>query len=284
MYVSGGEDLAAVVCCRRVLDHILLRRAVELGVCFVAGFDARALLEARGRVEGVVAKDGREVRARYTVVADGAHSRFAMGTKPRRMIQAIMGWWEGVPFRASHVEMVFDRMVLPYYGWLFPEGPGKVNIGICYGDDAHEKNARRLFAAFLEKHYAARLRGARQTGDFKGHPISYSHTVGQLSSPGRIVVGEAGRMTHPATAEGIYQGMRSGIFAAEALANVLEGRASERHAFARYEARCRRAFGVSFLAAKLVQRVIASPFPDWMATVGQSALVKRVTGRVMAQM
>jgi menaquinone-9 beta-reductase len=284
VYVSGGDDLAAVVCCRRIFDEMLLRRAEALGVRFVPNFDGRALLERDGRVGGVISKAGDQIRAKYTIIADGAHTRFAVNKRPRRLIQAIMGWWEAVPFRANHVEMVFDRMVLPYYGWLFPEGPSRVNIGICYGDDAHEKNARALFAAFLEKHYAVRLRGARQVGDFRGHPISYSHSVGELTSPGRIVVGEAGRMTHPATAEGIYQGMRSGMLAAVALAKVLDGRAREAAAFAEYEKRCKRAFGASFLAAKLVQKVVSSRVPDWIATAGQNAFVRRVTGRVMAQM
>src|SRR5262249_7585419 len=129
-----------------------------------------------------------------------------------------------------------------------------------------------------------RLRGAHQVGDFKGHPISYQHRVTDLWSPGRIVVGEAGRMTHPATAEGIYQGMRSGIHAAEALASVARADSTEGEAFGKYQRRCRAAFGASFLAAKLVQKVLASPIPDLVAGAGQSTLVRRVTGRVMAQM
>jgi flavin-dependent dehydrogenase len=159
-----------------------------------------------------------------------------------------------------------------------------VNVGICYGDDRHEKNARELFAAFLAKHYAHRLRGATQRGDFKGHPISWSYRIDRLTSPGRIVVGEAGRMTHPATAEGIYQGLLSGMHAAEALASILHERKAEPAAFEGYEARCRSSFGASFLAAHLVKRLIASPIPDWIAAAGERPLVKRVTGRAMAAM
>lgn len=283
-YVSGGEDLAAAICCRRILDNVLLERAKSFGVRFVPDVDARALVSEGDRVTGVSARGGLEIRAKYTVVADGAHSRFVVEKRPKHFIQAIMGWWDEVPFRPNHVEMVFDPSVAPYYGWLFPEGDTRVNIGICYADDRHEKNARRLFSAFLEKHYAARLRGARQRGDFKGHPIAWSYRIGALTSPGRIVVGEAGRMTHPATAEGIYQGMRSGMHAAEALAGVLHGRADEGSALRRYEAQCRRAFGASFLAARLVKGVIRSPIPDWIAAVGENAIVRRVTGRAMAAM
>ena len=272
IYVSGGDSNSAVICQRRVLDQILLERAKAMGVEFVPNFVARELLGDGGRVAGVVARDGRDIRARYTIVADGAHSKFVVERGPKRLIHAIMGWWDDVPFRANHVEMVFDQDVLPYYGWLFPEGERRVNVGICYGDDGHAKNARALFSAFLAKHYASRLEGARQVGDWKGHPISWSYKIDQLWSPGRLVIGEAGRMTHPATAEGIYQGMRSGMLAAEAIAAIVRG-AAEDDAFEQFQRNCRRTFQRSFLAGALIKRAVASPVPDWL--VASERLFKR---------
>ncbi len=202
--VSSPED-AALICSRRTLDNLMLRRAQETGGEFVPNFHVRFLLQQGDRVMGFRGADGREVHAAYTVVSDGAHSEFAIERGSRRLLQAIMGWWEDVPFRANHIEMIFDKLVEPHYGWLFPEGPARVNIGICYEDPDLAKNARQLFEDFLHKHYVARLANARQVGTWKGHPISYSATIRKLTSPGRIVVGEAGRITHPATAEGIYR-------------------------------------------------------------------------------
>ena len=96
-----------------------------------------------------------------------------------------------------------------------------MNIGITYEDRNGAQNAREMFRRFLDTHYATRL--ARRAPDrrLEGHPIAYSYRVERLTSPGRIVVGESGLLTHPATAEGIYQGMRSGMMAAEALRDVL---------------------------------------------------------------
>ena len=284
LVVSGGESAAAVVCSRRTLDHLLLERARALGVRFVPDFPVATLRHEGERVVGFVDRDGREVAARYTIVADGAHSRFTVDRRPRRLLQAIMGWWEGVPFRAHHVEMVFDRMVTPGYGWLFPESETRVNIGICYEDPDRRRNGRRLFEAFLDKHYGRRLRGATQVGGFKGHPIAYAFRVGPLGSPGRLVVGEAGRMVHPATAEGISQGMRSGMLAAEALATVLAGRLDERAARAAYEARCRRAFGVSFAAARLWRAAVTSPLLDRVVAAVERPAVKTALARLMASM
>src|SRR5215470_14423931 len=212
--VSSPQDVA-LVCSRRTLDHLLLQRAQDLGTKFLGNFEASFMLQRGDRVVGFRSSDGCEVRADYTVVADGAHSRFGCERGPRQLIQAIMGWWDDVPFRPHHVEMIFDELVAPLYGWLFPEGPGRVNIGICYEDPYLARNARQLFQDFLAKHYRQRLAGARQVGSWRGHPISYGAHIARLTSPGRIVVGEAGRMTHPATAEGIYQAMRSGMLAAQ---------------------------------------------------------------------
>ena len=284
IFLSGGESAAAIICCRRTLDHLLLSEATRSGVRFIPNFDVEGLLNSSGRVVGFHGRDGRRVQAKYTIVANGAHSRLAVNPSPKQMMQAIMGWWDHVPFEANHVEMVFDKMVVPCYGWLFPESSTRVNIGICYEDENHTKNARALFSQFLQKHYRARLAGAVQVGDWKGHPISYSYKVGQLHSPGRIIIGEAGRMTHPATAEGIYQGMRSGIIAAEVLKKVLAGSISDEKAGATYEAQCRRAFGLSFSSAKLWRRLVTSSMLDRIVAFSERPMMKTALGKLMAQM
>lgn len=283
VYLSAGRELDAVICPRRILDHLLLQRAQALGVTFVPNCTAVGLLEDQGRVVGFEARDGTRVRARYTVVAGGAHCTLTTKdpARPKRLIQAIMGWWEDVPHRGDHVEMIFDKMLAPLYGWLFPESPTRVNIGITYEDPAHEQRARQLFQRFLDKHFAERLAGARQLGKWQGHPIAYDYNVGRLSSPGRLVVGEAGRMTHPATAEGIYQGMRSGVLAAAALEQVLQGH-NERLAWAAYEWRCRQAFAASFAGAAAMRQLVRSPALDWLVAAGERPALKQLAARVMA--
>jgi flavin-dependent dehydrogenase len=120
-YISRGDDAVAIICPRRTLDNCLLRRAVSFGVRFAPHFEAQELIYEGVRVGGVTARDGRAIRAKYTVVADGAHSRFTVNREEKGTLQGIMGWWEHVPFKPNHVEMIFDKMVAPHYGWLFPE-------------------------------------------------------------------------------------------------------------------------------------------------------------------
>ena len=287
---SAGDVAEAVICNRRVLDHVLLKKAQSRGVCFVPHFDASETIEEGDRVVGFRSRDGREVRARFVFIAGGSHCRLGLPEiRPRKTIQAIMGWWEGVDFRPNHVEMIFDRMLEPYYGWLFPEDDTRVNIGITYEDETNadgsvtKKNARELFTRFLDKHYEPRLTQAKRIGPLKGHPIVWSRRVEKLTAPGRFIIGETGLMTHPATAEGIYQGMRSGMLAAEAASDILSGRRSEREAFAEYERACKKAFQLSFLAGDAFRGLVRTSALDWMVAATDQPLVQSATAKLMAQ-
>jgi geranylgeranyl reductase family protein len=282
-YQSAGDAVEAVICQRRILDELILRRAESLGVRFLPHFVADRLLEEGGRVTGVVAKDGRTVNARVTLVAGGTHCRLGPARQRQRLIKAIMGWWEGAPFRAGHVEMIFDPDLAPYYGWLFPENDEKVNIGITYEDTDNERNAREVFQRFLDKHYGVRLQAAKQIGAWKGHPIAYSYRIRKLTSKGCMLIGEAGLLTHPATGEGIYQGMKSGVIAAEALRSLFAGE-SEAAAFASYERRVRAAFQLSFLGGAIFRAVVKTPVLDWAVKVSEQPLVQSAAAKLIAAM
>lgn len=283
-WMSGGDRAGAAVCLRHDLDFEIHKRSLAQGVNFLAHFAADTPIMKGDRWAGIRAKDGREVHADHVVIANGSHSTFSTCTGPKKTIHAIMGWWEGVEHRPHHIEMFWDDLTIPYYGWLFPESATRVNIGITYEDDHKLKNARRLFQAFLDKHFRERLRGATQIGKWKGHPIVYTYDIGKLWSPGRVVVGEAGRMTHPATGEGIYQGLRSGMFAAEALADVIRGKASEAEAMTRYDRRCAKTFLLSFWAGGLFRGVLHTPALDYVVKATNMPRLQAATAKVLAHM
>jgi geranylgeranyl reductase family protein len=283
-YVSAGDEAHAAICLRHDLDYEIHKRSLERGVTFLSGFAASEPILRGDRWVGIRARDGREVRADVVVIANGAHTTFSTCEGPKRSIHTIMGWWEGVDYRPHTVEMFWDDLTLPYYGWLFPETETRVNIGITYEDDHKLKNARRIFRAFLQKHFRDRLQGATQIGKWKGHPIVYTYRTGRLWSPGRVVVGEAGRMTHPATGEGIYQGMRSGMFAAEAIADILSGKSLEHEALARYDRRCATAFLPSFWTGGLFRGVLRTPFLDYVVKAGNSPRLQAATARMLAHL
>lgn len=281
-FVSAGEKQNAAVCLRHDFDFALLRVAQAQGARFVPRFKAREEIFEGGRLAGVRAADGREVRARFVVVATGAHAALALDPSPKRAMQTVMGWWEGVPFRPYHVEMIWDEEVLPGYGWLFPETETRVNIGICYDGDAKEKNGRRLFERFLGRQFRERLAGATPVFPIRGFPIVYTYRPRRLASPGRLVAGEAGRLVHPATGEGISQGMDAALCAAEAIDDVLTGRAEEGAALRRYERRCTQRFLPSFWLGRAFRGALHTPLLDWIVGTGTHPAVQRAAARLLA--
>ncbi len=281
---TSPEEAEAVICQRRFMDHEIHKAALRAGVQFLPNFFGSEPVLHGDRWAGIRARDGREVHADWTVIANGAHTKFAVSEAPKRMIHAIMGWWNNVEFEPHTVEMIWDRMLEPYYGWLFPESDERVNIGITYQDDHKTINARALFRQFLDKYYADRLEGAEQIGKFKGHPILYAYKLGRLWSPGRIVVGEAGRMTHPATGEGIYHGLRSGSWAADALRDILHRNIPTGLALRAYEAKCSATFVPSFWGGRLFRRAAKTPVLDWAVGLTESPRLQDTFRRILGHM
>ena len=81
-----------------------------------------------------------EIRAEYTIVADGANSRFgrALGTFRTREWPygtAIRTYWQSPKHAEPWIESALDVKdrngnPMPGYGWIFPVGDGTVNIGV----------------------------------------------------------------------------------------------------------------------------------------------------------
>jgi geranylgeranyl reductase family protein len=288
----GGEELrvpahsAAAILLRRDFDNLLVERARSLGVEFRDRFRVTELVERDGRAIGVRGTDGKEIRAQYILCADGAHTVFSRDPRPRRHIDTLMGWWEGPNFEPGRLDMVFDRQLAPLYGWLFPETASRVNIGICIdGQDADGRRVRRnlrgTFQSFLDRQYRPLLSGARQVGRWKGHPIVHTTWIANLTRPGVLLVGESARVTHNATGEGISQAMQSGVFAAEAVAQVLRGEATEAEAWRGYVWALRRRFTLGFAAGHLLRGVVDSAMLDRVARVYNNVGFRRAIHRLL---
>jgi len=286
LVTPGGEELripansAAVVLHRKEFDSLLVERAKSLGVRFRDGFRVTEAIEENGRVVGVRGVDGSEIRARRTLFADGAHSLFTRDDRERRHIDTLMGWWEGPDFEPGRLDMVFDRELSPLYGWLFPETPTRVNIGICI--DAQDeygrkvpRDLREVFQGFLDRHYADLLRTATQLGGWKGHPIVHTTWVANVSRPGALLIGEAARLTHNGTGEGISQAMQSGIYGADAVARVVRGEAREAVAWRGYLHALRRRFTLEFAAGHLLRDMVSSGAMDLLGRTYNSASFQR---------
>ena len=142
---TPGFPRHGYVVTRHDLDQLVAERAEKAGAALRQGTEALEPVFDEGMVRGAVVRDKAtgatsELRARYVVVSDGANSRFgrALGTARDRSYplgMAIRGYFTSPrhdePWIESHLD-VRDAAgnVLPGYGWIFPVGDGRVNVGV----------------------------------------------------------------------------------------------------------------------------------------------------------
>ncbi len=279
--LAGSETASVLV--RSRFDAILAGAARRAGAEVRCGAPVEGLVAANGRVTGVTC-GGEEVHARWVIVANGALSRLHQDHRPRRLLHTCMAWFDGVPFTPGILEMVYDPVLLPHYGWLFPESETRVNVGVClFAENLGRRSIRDVFGTFLEKHYGGRLAGAAQVGPWRGHPISPTVAVEHEAPPGVLVAGEANRLTNIATGEGIAYAIESGVLAARAIAEGDRAGWEPERTAARYRSDLRRAFSTGFRVADLFTRH-GTRLLDAVTALGNLGPVRFLTGRGLARL
>lgn len=289
--IAGGNGkvvelrgrLEAAILLRARFDELLAREAARRGAVLQEGTRVQGLARDRGRLVGVRTAAG-AIEADAVVVCNGATSTLARAPRPGRTLHAIMGWYEGVEGIGDAVEMYFDPPLRPYYGWVFPEGAHRANIGVCYAARPGGPNAYHHFQTFLDRRLAPRLRRAERVGRLVGHPIATTQRPSALLAHGTLLAGEAARLVDPATAEGIHQALASGRLAGECLGAVLEaGLEPSADRLAVYERRVRRSVGGRLRVGGAVSRLIGTPCFDLALRFGswrpmQAALTWALAG------
>src|SRR5665811_705679 len=133
----GLPDYGLVVP-RFELDDRLRRHAMALGARFVAGLHVTGPLRQGDRVTGVEGQAGGQavrVEAPLTIVATGASigllRPFGVLSQMPPTVNAIRGYFTGVPDLSDEFEFYFDRELAAGYGWIFPLADGRANVGLA---------------------------------------------------------------------------------------------------------------------------------------------------------
>ena len=273
----------AAIYLRSDFDMLLAREAARRGADLREGVRVDALARHAGRLVGVSTSDG-DVEVDAAIVCNGATSTLAPAARPGRTLNAIMGWYEGVEGISDAVELYFDPVVKPYYGWLFPESPRRVNIGICYAPTDGGPNALERFETFVATRFGRRARHATRIGRLVGHPIATTYRPAALSQHGTLVAGEAGRLVDPVTAEGIHHAMATGLIAGEMLGDVLaRGLEPTAERLAPHTARVRRRLGAGLWTGQALLAVTRTPVLDWALRFASTRSMKSVLTWALAR-
>ena len=262
---------------RHDLDEMVADRAVKAGATLWQESEAIAPVVDAGLVRGASikrkAEDGRidEVRARYVVVADGANSRFgrSLGTSRNRdypLGMAIRGYFESPrhdePWIESHLD-IRDKAgnVLPGYGWIFPVGDGRVNVGIGLLSTFNQwkaVNTTHLMEAFVD--YAPKsweISPETACGPATGGRLPMAFSVGPHAGPTYLVTGDAGGAINPFNGEGIAYAYETGRLAASVLVDALSS--GDGLALQRYETDLRDTYGLYYKVARAFVKIIGRP-------------------------
>jgi menaquinone-9 beta-reductase len=279
---------------RHDLDGLVAERAVKAGATVWQGTEAVEPLAPAGSsdegtgaggrhapgtlppCDGALVRDRetgrtREVRARCVVVADGANSRFgrSLGTaRDRRqpLGMALRGYYlsprHDDPFIESHLDIRDSGgNVVPGYGWIFPMGDGRVNVGVgLLSTDQRWKglNTSRLMDAFVDWAPPSwGLSPSTSCGPPTGGKLPMGLAVGPHAGPTTVVVGDAAGAINPFNGEGIAYGYETGRLAAAHVGRSLAGEGAE--ALLAYERELADVYGSYYRVARAFVHLISDP-------------------------
>ncbi|HEY5263058.1 MAG TPA: geranylgeranyl reductase family protein [Acidimicrobiales bacterium] len=264
------------------LDGLVAMRAEQLGATLLNGVEAVALLEPTDAAEGalkgaagVVVKDKddvvTEIRARYLIVGDGQNSRLGreLGTvrnKSWPMGMALRGYYTSErhdePWIDSHLDIRDPKGdVVPGYGWIFPLGDGRVNVGVgllSTGGAWKGVNTTKLQEYFVSQTADAwGLNDESCCGPATGGRLPMGLALGPRTGPNTLTIGDAAGTVNPFNGEGIAYGYETGRIAAAVVAEaLLNGDAS---LLGLYDDRLESAYGDYFKVARAFVRIISEP-------------------------
>ena len=232
---------------RRVLDKILADAAVEAGAELREGFSVRELTTDGEAITGIRGSDamGATVteKARIVIGADGARSFVARSVQAPVYLDRggltcnYYSYWSGVPLDAVEIYVRTGRMIV-----ADKTNDGLVMTTVVWPKEEFDRvrsNIESEFMRSLDEHapvLAERLRAGRREERFAGAGF-LSNLFRKPYGEGWALVGDAGYVKDPVTAQGITNGFSHAEMLAEALYEGFSGRRGMDKALADYERR-----------------------------------------------
>jgi flavin-dependent dehydrogenase len=269
---------------RIILDHILVKSAVEAGAHLREGFHVQELLWEGEQVIGIRGRQlqGKTLSEMATLVigADGKRSIVARAVQaPTYSVSPTFTcgyytYWSGVSLQGQEIYQRAHRTII-----AFPTNDGKVVVAIQWPRtqfDTVRHNIKSHFLETLEQytpHLATRLREGIQaerlvgTGDL---PNFFRRPYG----PGWALVGDAGHCKDPILAHGISDAFRDAQLLADAIESGLSSRRPLQEALADYEQqRNEEALPLYEFNSQMAR--LEPPSPDRQPTVPHAAVQSR---------
>jgi 2-polyprenyl-6-methoxyphenol hydroxylase-like FAD-dependent oxidoreductase len=241
----GTTDAPVAYCPRRtILDKLLVDAAADAGAEIREAFTVEEVVMEDGRVVGVKgrSKEGATVteRARIVVGADGRYSVVAAAVRPEQyherppLLAPYYTYWSGLPMEGR-----FETYIRPHRG--FAAAPTHDGLTLTVGGwpySEFEANKKDIESHFLKvfdlaPDFADRVRHAKREAPFTGVPTP--NFFRRPFGPGWVLVGDAGYLKDPITAQGIQDAFRDAEKCASALDQSFTGARSFDDAMREYQ-------------------------------------------------
>jgi geranylgeranyl reductase family protein len=216
---------------RKRLDEFLARRAEDAGAVFRDAVRVDEIAEDGARI------DGTRVAADAVIGADGANGASARSLGLARDIDHGVALEGNLPYELAGERRYRGRLVLELgvvpggYTWVFPKGD-HVNVGV----GGWRSEAPRLRAHLRRLCEVHGLEADRVT-DRRGYRLPYRTRETRIARGRAALVGDAAGLIDPLTGDGMYEAITSANLAADAVLDLLAGRAETLEPYERAVAR-----------------------------------------------
>ncbi|WP_107047184.1 geranylgeranyl reductase family protein [Streptomyces sp. NRRL F-2664] len=291
---------------RHDFDDLLAAHARAAGARLRTHVKVTAPLSDRsGRIVGVAATRGPDkqpvtYRAPLVVAADGASARIAvalgLARDAGRPVAAAARRYYRSETRTHdpYLELWADLrcphtgLDLPGYGWVFPLGDGRVNVGL---GALPQRRSRPVDLRAAMDHWVTRLpagwgvREENAQSPLRSAPLPMGMNRRPQYRRGLLLVGDSAGMVSPWSGEGIGQAMEAAEVAAETIALALarpDG-ARREHALHQYPAEIHRRWGRYYRLGNLASDLVFSRY-GFRAVLRPRVMASPVLLRTLARL
>lgn len=208
---------------RKKLDALLVEKARSAGAVLK---ENTRVVGVRNVTGGVELRDagGNAYLADVALLATGSNDllpvRTGLQTRPVADAAARRAYFENVNAAVDRLHFSYASEILPGYGWIFPLGGGRANIGVgCFFQAGRRVDVKRIWENFLAWLTQRGVLGSesRMTSPAQTALLRMGLRGNRPVGDRILLLGDSAALINPLTGEGVGQALQSGRLAAETL-------------------------------------------------------------------